>query len=222
MWVRVQSTAKSRILAHRGCWSDKVAPNGHEALKIAISSGFGLELDVRDFDNKLVISHDPPSQSTDVQSIGSLFEILNDTDHQATLAINIKSDGLLPLLRELNVPSPHFYFDMSFPEFMKYAKAGLPVACRVSEMETAQTLGLGSHFQPQFWWVDSLTRNWITNEKKVNQIIRMPGTKAIVSPELHGREHQEFWNLVRPHFLESEDLLVCTDLPNEFLRFCGL
>ena len=48
-------------LAHRGLWAEADERNTLAAFRDAFAHGWGVELDVRDLDGALVISHDPPA-----------------------------------------------------------------------------------------------------------------------------------------------------------------
>ena len=48
-----------QILAHRGRWRSPSEKNSEGAFRAALSAGYGIETDIRDFDGRLVISHDP-------------------------------------------------------------------------------------------------------------------------------------------------------------------
>ena len=81
------------IICHRGLWSNQTKQNSFAALKKANNEGFGVELDVRDKNSKIVISHDFYS----VYSIAleRYFEFISkNSHHDKCIAINIKSDGL--------------------------------------------------------------------------------------------------------------------------------
>lgn len=47
-----------KILCHRGAWTAAAEKNSVPAIKKAVSLGYGFETDVRDYQGKLVISHD--------------------------------------------------------------------------------------------------------------------------------------------------------------------
>lgn len=47
-----------QIIAHRGFWRDKNEQNFLIAFKRAFENGFGVEMDLRGFENELFISHD--------------------------------------------------------------------------------------------------------------------------------------------------------------------
>jgi glycerophosphoryl diester phosphodiesterase len=82
-----------QILAHRGLWADPDDRNSLGALRRALDAGHGHETDVRDRLGELVISHDPPT-GTEALPLSSLLAAYRSSGSTATLAINIKSDGL--------------------------------------------------------------------------------------------------------------------------------
>ena len=87
------------ILSHRGCWKRSEEKNTLAAFKRSFSSGFGVELDVRDYCGKLIISHNiPDSNSVD---FSDFLKIYSEYSDKLYLAINIKSDGLQELLLKL-------------------------------------------------------------------------------------------------------------------------
>ena len=47
------------VLAHRGYWENIFEKNSELSIKKAFDKGYGIESDIRDFNKKLVISHDP-------------------------------------------------------------------------------------------------------------------------------------------------------------------
>lgn len=49
------------ILAHRGYWLYKEEENTLDAFQRAYENGFGIETDVRDYNEQLVISHNIPA-----------------------------------------------------------------------------------------------------------------------------------------------------------------
>ena len=52
-----------KILSHRGYWKTAEEKNTATAMHRSFSLGFGTETDVRDYNGKLVISHDIPDSS---------------------------------------------------------------------------------------------------------------------------------------------------------------
>ena len=202
-----------QIIAHRGFWQSPEEKNTDIAFKRAIELDFGIETDLRDLNGKLVISHDSPTG-------GELsFENFMERFGARTknLAVNIKSDGLSKKFElALADYDSHgiVFFDMSGPEHFLYRKAGLRTLNRVSEFEK------GFEFEiPDYGtWLDGFESDewrirWLEHNQTTPNIY-------IVSPELHGRDHLEFWESIRG--LEGfHNFLLCTDFPVEARHFFG-
>jgi glycerophosphoryl diester phosphodiesterase len=206
---------KARILAHRGLWVTDSEKNSKEAIALALSEGFGVELDVRDRNGGLIVSHDPSAESCPL----ILNELAADLDASPTswIALNIKSDGLAALFPALK--NPHFYFDMSFPERRNYQRRDMPTAERLSEFETASKHSLDADSTAAVW-VDSFLGEWFLDRSKLEEILNFPGFKCFVSPELHGRPHESAWKTIQELFRLRSDVGICTDFPREF--YAGL
>jgi hypothetical protein len=194
-----------RYIAHRGLWKEKSDQNTLESFQRAFDSGFGVELDVRDKDGRLVVSHDPISyrDSLDFEQIVELFKQYDDK-----LAINIKSDGLLSMLMsflgEID-ESRYFIFDMSVPETLTYLKSSLSTYMRISEYEDFSEL----HKKSNGIWLDAFENDWWIGK---NQIFEDSKPICVVSPELHGREKTKAWNYLKDTNFRNE-LYICTDEP---------
>ena len=82
------------IISHRGFWNNTRGKNSVHAFVSALSSGFGIETDVRDYDGNLVISHNIPNENS--QTVDSFLNSFSksENNYNLCLAINIKSDGL--------------------------------------------------------------------------------------------------------------------------------
>jgi hypothetical protein len=96
---------------------------------IDIPSHDGVEIDLREFDANLVLSHDFPSVNSEkIEHTDEVWKLLNPN---ITVAYNIKEDGLSNLLKQfLDQCNTHnqFAFDMSVPEFVKYKYLGIETA----------------------------------------------------------------------------------------------
>ncbi|WP_086235176.1 hypothetical protein [Campylobacter devanensis] len=95
----------------------------------------GVETDIRDYNDSLVISHNITTQNS--LSLEQFFEIYNsfNINYKATLALNIKANGLQEIkskISQYNIQN-YFFFDMSAPDALAYIKYGLNVFTRQSE-----------------------------------------------------------------------------------------
>ena len=211
----------SNILAHRGVWSERDHANGYAALKKAIELGFGIETDVRDLNGRLVVSHDPP-RSEHHLAFEDVLAMLQNSTAQPRVALNIKSDGLQRWVKELLAvrflnPTNFFVFDMSVPDTLGYLREGVPFYCRVSECEP----------EPMFMndsvgvWVDNFSGEF--DQVEISKSLLDGGKRvAFVSPELHGRTHEDVWLSMRGKELHKYPAFeLCTDFPIEAQRFFG-
>lgn len=210
----------SNILAHRGWWDQDIAKNSRQALSRALLQGFGLETDIRDLDGALVISHDPPTRSSDVIPFEWLLDFYASNACTGMLALNVKADGLAALteeaLRRYGV-TQYFVFDMSIPDMLSYLRAAMPVYSRVSEYEPEPALAAES----SGIWLDNFTGAFPQIETAGR--LAVDGKPiALVSPELHRRPHEAFWTSLRDDGgLDMSSLLLCTDFPQEAAQFFG-
>jgi hypothetical protein len=200
------------ILSHRGYWTVPDEKNSPIAFKRSFDLGFGTETDVRDCVGRLVISHDMPVGNE--LDLGDFLRIYGK--RKLPLAINIKSDGLVaPLKQAMQAAgiSDWFVFDMSIPDMRSYLKAEVPVFARMSEVEKEPA------------WIDEVSGIWLdgfsdiwydTNfiDRLLNKGLRV----CIVSPELHGREHEAFWSKLSV-LSGRYGLMLCTDFPEQARDF---
>jgi hypothetical protein len=205
---------KSRIIAHRGCWVGestfkKLVQNSSDSLGLALKSGFGIEIDIRDHSGQIYISHDPILNKESCVEFESILEIVTDQ----TLALNVKSDGLLNLLdqKELEIlkRKKYFFFDLSFPEEMKYRKLDHKIATRVSDYETFDS----NEKIQDYFWLDSFTDEWWIKDDLIKKILKTNSKVVLVSPELHGRDPNQAWQYLKEIWVLSQNLMVCTDYP---------
>jgi hypothetical protein len=205
-----------KILAHRGHWLEPQQKNSFAAFERAWSGDFGIETDLRDLDGAIVVSHDPPQRGA--ATFESLLQAHAARAPQTPLALNIKADGLQSAVAQ-SLAKYHaanfFVFDMSVPDSLSYLRAGLPVFLRLSEYEP-QTPLLD---RAAGVWLDAFERDWWTPDT-VRALQARGRSVAIVSPELHGRPHEDTWQALRS--LEPEvrsSALLCTDFPADADRF---
>ena len=194
---------RSQIFAHRGSWKESgFAPNSFESLKSSFDNGFAVETDVRDRQKEIVISHDPCGPSSYQSFDGTLAAL-------GRIAINIKSDGLVPLfcdIREQLRETRSFVFDCSFPQILQFRNASIPHALRISEYERELP------WNPDYIWLDAFTTDWWIKDVEIRKIMDDIPT-IIVSPELHNRNHLRVWEVFLDLTEKIESIGICTDFP---------
>lgn len=205
-----------RIISHRGYWRIPSEKNTIHAFERSFDLGFGTETDIRDLAGELVISHDvPKGDEIRLEKFLALVSSYENA-HSFTLALNIKSDGLLMPLKAILAEYKNldiFVFDMSVPDSRPYLNSDLTTFMRMSEVEkTVAWLD-----QAEGIWLDGFSSIWY--DSKILQKILNNGKKiCVVSPELHGRDHMELWSLLNS-FAPDESLILCTDLPETAASF---
>jgi hypothetical protein len=206
------------ILAHRGCWDENNQPNSFEALKSALSAGFGIETDFRDCNGEIVVSHDPPKGNP--LAARTFFELYADLGAVSRIAINIKADGLqdelATLIAQAEIPMENcFAFDMAVPDALGYISIEIPTYTRLSEYEVDSAfLDLSAGV-----WVDNFTGRFA--QVAVAERLLAGGNRVcIVSSELHKRDHKALWNEISDAGIHKHPFFeLCTDFPEAAHQF---
>ncbi|VTS04949.1 phosphatidylinositol-specific phospholipase C/glycerophosphodiester phosphodiesterase family protein [Tuwongella immobilis] len=144
---------------------------------------YGVELDLRDHGDRLVLQHDPFQGAT-----GEDFETYLQQYRHGTMILNVKSERIehrvLELLKRYPVRD-YFFLDCSFPMIRVLVKSGEHrIAVRFSEYEPIES-ALALAGQVDWVWVDCFTRNPLTPETYAR--LKSHFKLCIVSPELQGR-----------------------------------
>lgn len=200
------------IISHRGYWKSAEEKNQEVAFTRSFDLGFGTETDIRDLAGELVISHDMPDGTE--MTLDAFLALPGATE--LPLALNVKADGLACALdaamRSHNARN-WFVFDMSVPDMRGYLRAGVPVYTRMSEVERAPAwLDAAAGV-----WLDAFSDTWF-DASHIDALLQSGKKVCVVSSELHGRDHEQLWNLLFP-LRDSWDLTLCTDIPERARAF---
>lgn len=194
------------VISHRGFWRTPEERNRPVAFERTVREAFGTETDVRDRGGELVVAHDIADESARPWS--EVVGLFRDTG--LPLAVNIKADGLSDLLKAAMQEQgiDWFAFDMSAPETVRYARAGLPFFTRHSDIEADPVL----YDAASGVWLDAFEHTWFGADVIEGHLAR--GKRVcVVSPELHGRPHEALWTMLRKLEAPRETLMLCTDHP---------
>lgn len=164
------------FIAHRINTIDELKNVPHE---------FGVELDLRDKMDRVIIQHDPFQEGEDFE------EYLNHYHHE-TLILNIKSERIefriLELIKKYNI-SKYFFLDSSFPMIKLLSDSGENnIALRYSEYEGLDTL-VNMRGKIKWVWVDCFTKLPITKEE-FGLLKDFGYSLCLVSPELQGQDEK--------------------------------
>ena len=176
---------------------------------VAVPNEYGIEVDLRDSGDRIVLQHDPYIQ----QSAEDFENFLESYRHQFII-LNIKSERIELRVREMMQRygiQDYFFLDSSFPMLRLLATQGEKrQAVRFSEIEPIES-ALAVAGQVEWVWVDCFTRMPLTQESY--QALKKHFKLCIVSPELQGRgvdSIREFADQLRPYQVDA----VCTKRPD--------
>lgn len=198
-----------KILAHRGWWHAPAEKNTEAAFRRAFESGFGVETDIRDQDGVLKISHDMPVGNA-VMDFDYFLDLHRSYPASGTIALNIKADGLQKATRaalDHKAVDDLFCFDMAVPDALGYFANDFVTYTRHSELEPVPPYYERAHGV----WLDAFYSDWITPDV-VRKHLDAGKKVALVSPELHGRDHAAAWDAWSDLF--GDNIAICTDLPH--------
>ncbi|EAK7841900.1 hypothetical protein ACTN5O_001278 [Campylobacter jejuni] len=206
------------IISHRGLWNKCNEKNTMKAFGQSFKNNFGVETDLRDMLEQIVISHDMSNSSC--LTLDDFFALYKRFSNNFPLALNIKADGLQRILKEFLEKydiDNYFVFDMSIPDTLLYIKAGFNVFTRQSEYEK----------QPSFYneacgvWMDEFYEHWI-DENIIREHLENNKKICIVSPELHKRDFKKEWQEykeISKKLDNGDNLMLCTDYPIQAREF---
>lgn len=174
-----------------------------------IPKEYGVELDLRDFGDRLILQHDPFIDGEDFE------EYLKHYKH-GTMILNIKSERIehrvLELIKKYNIKK-YFFLDSSFPMIYLLSNQGEKnIALRFSEYERLDTI-LQMKGRVKWVWVDCFTKLPITRD--IYMTLKENGyNMCLVSPELQGQQK----NLERyKKYMDINEInfdAICTKMHN--------
>jgi len=183
--------------------------NNIKSLRV-IPNNYGIELDLRDFGDKLILEHDP--------FIGGVeFEEFLKHYNKSSIILNIKSERIefrvLDLLKKYDIKN-YFFLDSSFPMIYSLSNNGeKQIAIRFSEFESIESVLLMKN-RVTWVWVDCFNNFPLDkcNYKKIKDC----GLKiCLVSPELqkHNIERiREFKKIIYKNNFKID--AICTKVYN--------
>lgn len=168
---------------------------------------YGVEIDLRDRGDRLILQHDPFSDGED-------FENYLQEYRHGLLILNIKSERIehrvLEVVREFKV-SDYFFLDCSFPMIRALVREGeRRIAVRFSEYEPVES-ALALAGQVEWVWVDCFTK--MPLDGRTYELLKGHFQLCAVSPELQGRGASSIESYARrlaPYPVDA----VCTKRPD--------
>lgn len=167
---------------------------------------YGIEIDLRDKDDKIILVHDPFQNGED-------FEEFLKRYNKRSIILNVKSERIeykiIELLKKYNVHD-YFFLDSSFPMIYQLNKINEKnIAIRFSEFESIESVMLVKDMV-KWVWVDCFNDFPLTPEsyKKIKDAnLKI----CLVSPELQSHNIiriQEFKDIIKKNKFEID--AICT------------
>jgi hypothetical protein len=170
----------------------------------------GIEVDVRDYDGDLRLTHDPLLGGERLEDLLAAYQ-------HALIIFNVKCDSLEDRIMELAAKygvQDYFFLDLANPTLINMVRRGVHrVAVRYSEFEPVE-FALAFAGQADWVWVDCFTYLPLTPE--IYRRLRQHFKICLVSPELqkHPRELiQSFRQQLRQMPIDA----VCSDYCDDWL-----
>ena len=146
---------------------------------------YGVELDLRDFGERLILQHDPFMDGEDFEKYLKYY-------NHGTMILNIKSERIehkvLELIQKYNIQN-YFLLDSSFPMINLLTNQGeRKIALRFSEFETLDNI-LKLKKKIEWVWIDCFSKLPI-NRKNYKLLKKLNIKLCLVSPELQLQEEK--------------------------------
>jgi hypothetical protein len=171
-----------------------------------IDNDYGIELDLRDYTNDIIVQHDP-------YKTGESFKDYIKYVHNRDMILNVKCErieqDILDILHSNNYIGSYFFLDCSFPMIFALSQKGEQnIALRFSEYEGLDILR-SMKGRVKWVWVDVFTKLPLTYEI-CKEIKEMGYNICLVSPELQGHEEdiELYANQIRNDKLHID--AICT------------
>lgn len=175
----------------------------------------GVELDLRDRGERLILQHDPFGDGADFSTY------LRQYRH-GLMILNIKSEGIetrvLDELRQADTVRDYFFLDCSFPMLQRLHRMGeRRIAVRFSEFEPlSQAMALAG--KVDWVWIDCFTH--LPLHRETHAALSPHFKLCVVSPELQGHPYErigEFAGQVAEFPVQA----VCTKRPDLWEQALG-
>ena len=172
----------------------------------SVPKEFGVEIDIRSFNNKVIISHEPLLNGVEFEDWISFYK-------HDFLILNVKEEGLekylLDILKKHKIKN-FFFLDQSFPFLLKTIKSGEKrCAIRISEFESIDS-AYNLAGMIEWVWIDYFNK-FPLNQNDFIELKKLGYKICIVSPEIQGKENCEI-NILKNFLMKNEIYpdAVCT------------
>ena len=156
MFIKTNNTIKQQLHKHFIQMKVIVHRVNNSSKLLTIPKKYGIEIDVRDYKNKLILNHDPFKKGEYLDKFLKLY-------NHDVLIINVKSEfiefEILKILKKYKIKN-YFFLDSSYPVIINLLKKKIKkFAIRVSDYESFENV---YKIHPNCKWI------WLEIFKKIN------------------------------------------------------
>lgn len=175
-----------------------------------IPKNYGVEIDVRDYKENLILNHDPFKNGEKLENFLKVYK-------HGTLIINVKSEfienRIIRLLKRYKIKK-YFFLDSSYPVIFNFIKKRFKdFAIRISDYES---MGNAFKIYPRFKWIWLEIFNELDLNKKEILFLKKKEIKVcLVSPELHNKNN---YNKVKNWIKRKKIKISAVCTKKEFLN----
>ena len=175
-----------------------------------IPKNYGVEIDVRDYKENLILNHDPFKNGEKLENFLKAYK-------HGTLIINVKSEFIetkvLKLLKRYKIKK-YFFLDSSYPVIFDFIKKRIrDFAIRISDYESISN---AFKIYPKFKWIWLEIFNGLYLSKKEISFLKKKNIKVcLVSPELHNKKN---FNKVKKWIKRKKIKISAVCTKEEFLN----
>jgi glycerophosphoryl diester phosphodiesterase len=202
-------------IAHRGLWEHKDQQNTVQSCNASFAKNFGVEIDLRKINNKIVISHDHPISIDAENDIENFFSKQKFDNESPYIFFDIKEAGLVSdidsLITKYSILN-YFVFDMSVVDHVSYIKRNIKTLSRLSKYEASNTYlaEKASGICLDLFEENTIDFSSLKLDKK--------RPIFVISPELHKLEYKKLWEQIK-EVEENYQVYLCTDFPDEAVEY---
>jgi len=198
-WWHPYGKEQTKYIAHRVNTIDEL---------VNIPYWCGVELDLRDTDDKIGVVHDPY-----IKTDCTFDKYIEHVDNRFMI-LNIKSEGIeheiIKILNKYN-KKDYFFLDCSFPMIHKLSQLGEHnIAIRLSEYEDIQTV-INMKNKVKWVWVDCFN-DLILNKQNYAILKQHNFNICLVSPELQGKTDVQYIKNYKSYLKDNNIIvdMICT------------
>ena len=181
------------LIANGGLHNSSYQRNSLEALELALVKGYGINTEIRLFEDELVIQNETFDKPLPLSLLLTIWEKTTDLE----LALKVKMDGLAPMLNEVfsqyTLRNDFFFYGMNTTEELIYENNLLPLAYRLSDREPiTRFVSLPSRI-----WLDSFTPLELLAmlpEKDRDSVLKQT---YLLSSEIYKKDPTTLWEVIK-------------------------